>query len=227
LTISAPRLKKRDKGRTILLAATITICSGIPLQAQTASAPTAPVQPGQLLHNTVSAPPLTAGGKFHYRILSLFGPRDLIGLALGAGIATGFEVPKEWGRGGSGYGLHYANGLGIALTRQSFAWGLDSAFHEDPRYFPSQEHGFIRRVNNVFKQVVICKNDEGGDTVAYGRLISAFAAAQVAGAWQPPSTQGFGNGLERGAIILAADATISLVQEFIPFMRPGSLRHRH
>ena len=220
-------MENREKSGAILLAAVIAICSALPAQAQTALTPTAPVQPGQLLQDTASAPPLTMGGKFHYRIVSLFGPRDLIGLALGAGIATGFEVPEEWGRGGSGYGLHYVNGLGIALTRQAFAWGLDSAFHEDPRYFPSQEHGFVPRMENVFKQVLICKNDRGGDTVAYGRLVSAFAAAQVAGAWQPPSTQGFGNGLERGVIILAADATISLVQEFIPFMRPGSLRHRH
>lgn len=222
-----PRLKKRAKSGGTLLAAAIAICTALSVQAQTASTPAAPVQPGQLLHDTVSAPPLTVGGKFHYRILSLFGPRDLIGLALGAGIATGFEVPKEWGRGGSGYGLQYVNGLGIALTRQTFAWGLDSAFHEDPRYFSSEEHGFVPRMKNVFKQVLICKNDQGGDTVAYGRLVSAFAAAQLAGAWQPPSNQGFGNGLERGAIILAADATISMVQEFVPFMRPGSLRHRH
>jgi hypothetical protein len=220
-------LKSREKSSAILLTTVIAICSALPAQAQTASTPTAPVQPGRLLQDTVSAPPLTVGGKFHYRILSLFGPRDLIGLAVGAGIATGFEVPKEWGRGGSGYGLHYANSFGIAFTRQAFAWGLDSAFHEDPRYFPSEEHGWVPRAKNVFRQVLICKNDKGGDTVAYGRLGSAFAAAQVAGAWQPPSTQGFGNGLERGAIILAADATINLVQEFIPFMRPGSLRHRH
>jgi len=209
------------------VAAVVAIWSSLPVQAQTDLEPAAPVQPGRLIQGTAAAPPLTVGGKFHYRILSLFGPRDLIGLAVGAGIATGFEVPEEWGRGGSGYGLQYANGFGIALTRQAFAWGLDSAFHEDPRYFPSEEHGFIPRMKNVFKQVLICKDDEGRDTVAYGRLVSAFAAAQVAGAWQPPSTRGFGNGLERGAIILAADGTISLVQEFIPFMRPGSLRHRH
>jgi hypothetical protein len=92
----------------------------------------------------------------HYRILSLFGPRDLAGLAIGAGIATGLNVPEEWGEGGTGYSLHYANGFEVALTRQTFAWGLDSAFHED-RYVPSEDHRFLPRVENVLKQVLICK----------------------------------------------------------------------
>ncbi len=106
-------------------------------------------------------------------------------------------------------------------------FGLDYALHEDPRYFPSEQHGFKPRLLNVLKQSVISRRDDGSEGMAYSRLISDFASAQVAGAWQPPSNQGVANGLERGVIMLGGESAINLIQEFVPFTRPASIRHRH
>jgi hypothetical protein len=151
----------------------------------------------------------------------------LLGSAVGAGIGTGLDVPHEWDTHIGGYGLRYISGFGINLTHQAFAFGLDYALHEDPRYFPSERHGFKPRLLNVLKQSVISRRDDGSEGVAYSRLISDFAAAQVGGAWQPPSNQGVANGLERGVIMLGAESAINLIQEFVPFTRPASIRHRH
>ena len=190
------------------------------------ASPTGPAQPGKLLRNTVPAPALTGEEKFHDRVGNVVGLRGWLGTAVGAGLGTAFDVPKEWDTHISGYGLRYASGIGVNLTHQAFGFGLDNALHEDPRYFPSEEQGFKPRFMNVLKQSVISRRDDGTDGVAYRRLISAFASAQVAGAWQPPSNQGVGNGLERGVLILAGESAINFIQEFVPFTRPASIRHR-
>ena len=141
------------------------------------ASPTGPAQPGKLLRNTVPAPALTGEEKFHDRVGNVVGLRGWLGTAVGAGLGTAFDVPKEWDTHISGYGLRYASGIGVNLTHQAFGFGLDNALHEDPRYFPSEEQGFKPR-------------------------------------------------LERGVLILAGESAINFIQEFVPFTRPASIRHR-
>ena len=80
---------------------------------------------------------------------------------------------------------------------------------------------------NAIKQVYLTRKDDGGQGFAYGRVISDFANGQLVNAWQPRSTGAVSNGIERGFISLGADAGYDLLQEFVPFTRPISLRHRH
>jgi hypothetical protein len=104
---------------------------------------------------------------------------------------------------------------------------LESAFHEDPRYFPSEDKPKKQRLVNALKQVIICKNDSGRSEFAYARVFSSFGAAQFVNVWQPASTGSVGDGIKRGFIGLGADAAYNVMQEFLPFTRPISLRHRH
>lgn len=165
--------------------------------------------------------------KFQLRVIETFGIRGFLGSALGAGIAQWAGVPQEWGGGAEGFGLRYGSSFGNAVSRQVFAFGLDSAFHEDSRYFPSNEKGFGPRVKNVIKQVLIAKKDDGTATFASSRVISAFAAGQLVSTWQPRSNNSFGDGLERGALSLAGDLGYFAIQEFFPFTRNSVFRHHH
>ena len=113
------------------------------------------------------------------------------------------------------------------MSRQTFAFVLESAFHEDPRYFPSEEKSTQYRIGNALRQVIVCKTDSGRSEFAWARVFSNFGAAQFDNVWQPRSTGSFGNGIKRGAIGLGADAAYNMMQEFLPFTRPHSLRHRH
>ena|GEM_PF-3047047 len=209
--------------------ATLALFSALPLCAQSGSAR----QPGQIgqhneqLPNTVSAPPFTVADKFSYRVVQSFGLRGFLGAAVSAAIGQANDSPHEWGQGFSGYAERYGSGFAANLSRQSFAFALETAFHEDPRYFPSEDKAFKRRALNALKQVFICKTDRGGSEFAYARLFSDFGAAQFVNVWQPKSTASVGHGIERGFIGLGADAAYNLLQEFVPFMRPISLRRRH
>jgi hypothetical protein len=207
---------------------------------------TRPAQPGQLaspsqqgqqpaqpekgledLSKTVAAPSFTVRDKFDYRVVQTFGARGLVGSLFGAVIGQAEDSPHEWGQGVPGFAERYGSSLAGNLARQSFAFVLESSFHEDPRYFPSEDRSKKYRALNALKQVIICKKDSGESEFAYARVFSDFGAAQFDNLWQPRSTGSVGDGFKRGIIGLGADAAYNLMQEFLPFTRPISLRHRH
>jgi hypothetical protein len=179
------------------------------------------------LGSTLGAKPFTVGEKFDHRIVQTFGFKGLAGAAVGAAIGQARDAPHEWGQGASGFGARYASGFGGNLTRQSMEFVMESALHEDPRYFPSTEKGFKARIKSVLIQTVVTQTDSQSHRVAYSRIVSAFANGQLVNAWQPASTGSVGNGVTRGFIALGADMGYNFLQEFIPFLRPRSLRHRH
>lgn len=185
-----------------------------------------PPQPG-VLKDTLAAPAMTKGEKFGLRVTQQFTLRGLAGSAISAGISQWTNTPAEWGQGAEGYGDRYGSSFGSSLSRQVFAFGLDSALHEDPRYFPSTEKRFFPRLKNVLKQVLITKKDDGGATFAYSRVISAFGAGQLTNTWQPKSNNSVGDGLERGALIMLGDGGYFLLQEFFPFTRSSPFRQHH
>ena len=197
-----------------------------PGQSQRRGSSQNPPQPLQL-PNTVSAPPFTAADKFEYRVIQTFGLRGFVGAAIGAGIGQANNSPHEWGQGVGGFAERYASGFAGNLSRQTFAFVLETAFREDPRYFPSEDKTKKLRVLNAFKQVLVCKTDAGDSSFAYARVFSDFGAAQLVNVWQPKSTGTAGRGVVRGFIGLGADSAYQLLQEFFPFTRPASLRHRH
>jgi hypothetical protein len=192
-----------------------------------------PPQPGQLaqpatqLPNTETAPPFTIGDKWGYRVIQAAGLRGLAGSAIGAAIGQARNAPHEWGQGVEGFSKRYVSGFAGNLSRQTFAFALESAFHEDPRYFPSESKSKKARALNAVKQVFICKTDVGGSEFAYARVISNFGGGQFDNLWQPKSTGSVTSGLIRSFIGLGADAAYNFMQEFIPFTRPHSLRHGH
>lgn len=207
---------------------------------------TPPPQPGQLAHpqdqgqapankpngledlsNTVSAPSFTVRDKFDYRVVQSFGARGFVGALFGAAIGQADNSPHEWGQGVHGFAERYGSGLAGNISRQTFAFVLESSFHEDPRYFPSEDRSAKYRIGNALRQVIVCKTDSGRSEFAYARVFSNFGAAQFDNIWQPRSTGSFGSGIKRGVIGLGADSAYNLMQEFLPFTRPLSLRHRH
>jgi hypothetical protein len=173
---------------------------------------------------TLTAAPFSVSEKFDYRIVQTFGLRGFAGSLIGAGIGQARDAPHEWGQGFSGFATRYASGFGGNLGRQAINFALESALRGDPRYFPSEEKGFKARMKNVLLQTIVTRTDSGGERFAYARIASAFADGQLVRAWQPASTGSTTDGVVRGFIGLGSDFGYNLLQEFIPFVRPRSLR---
>ena len=181
-----------------------------------AQSQTDPALPG-----SISNPdPLTVGEKFNLRVVGTFSWRGLIGPALGAGVSHARLVPREWGGGVEGYADRFGSAFGTSLSRQSMAFVLESALHEDPRYIPSNEKAFGARMKSVIVQTFMTRTDSGHRRFATSRFASAFAAGQLANAWQPASNGEVSDGAIRGVIMIGGDAAFNFMQEFFPFARP-------
>lgn len=188
--------------------------------------PVIPPTPG-LLADTLTAKKFSSHEKFEYRVVEQFGFRGVLGSVISAGIAQGLDIPDAWGTHWEGYGKRFASNFGAGTARQIFAFGLDDVLHQDPRYFPSSEHGFKLRMKNVLKQVVITKKDDGAAVFASSRVASAFGAGFLANSWQPKGNGSAADGVERGALTLVGDAAFYFIQEFAPFTRNSAFRHHH
>lgn len=219
------------------VAASCLLCLAT-IAARAQQTETKPPEPGQLgqpgssgnsltkLPDTVSAPPFTMGDKWEYRVVQTIGLRGWVAGGIGASIGQARNAPHEWGQEFGGFAERYASGFAGNLSRQTFAFVLEAALHEDPRYFPSEDKRMKMRALNALKQVIVCKTDDGRSSFAYGRVISDFGASQFINIWQPKSTGSVHSGITRGFIGLGADAAYTFLQEFVPFTRPYSIRHR-
>ena len=167
--------------------------------------------------------PLRPAGKakYHYGRRT-FGPWGLFTTTYAAGIDQWQDDPAEWRQGFDGYGLRVANRIGTRLVRRSVRLGFELLRHEDPRFFRSGRTGFWARTKQVLlMQSLYVKTDDGGQTIAVGRIAGAMAAAQIAQAWQPDSRDGFGHNLRRGGWVLAGDAGARMLREFWPDIKRG------
>ena len=74
-------------------------------------------------------------------VRNTFGPKSIAGSAAGAGISTARDVPREWGRGGAGFGKRFASGFGEHIVNNSIRYSVASFRHEELGYHPSGKHG--------------------------------------------------------------------------------------
>lgn len=177
---------------------------------------TAPIKPVDTSYKYV---PFTVGQKFKADTKDVFGPIALVAVGLSAGIDQFTNTPSEWGQGAAGYGRRYASDFGINMAHQYFGFVLQTALHEDPRYFPAADRSVKGRLKSVLRQAVITKKDGGGEGFAYSRWASAFGAGFLSDTWQPRSDAHFHDGLTEGAYLLGINVGLNLAEEFIPFFR--------
>jgi hypothetical protein len=153
--------------------------------------------------------------QYHY-VTKIVGPWGLFTATYSAAIDQMQADPAEWNHGFDGYSQRFAARLGTRLVRRTIRLGIEQLTHEDPRFFRSGETGVLNRTKNVLRQTVQVRTDSGGTTFPYGRVIGAFAAAQISQAWYPESRGGFGRNLQRGAFVLAGDVGTRMLREFWP-----------
>jgi hypothetical protein len=153
-----------------------------------------------------------------------FGVVKILTVGVRAGYDQLTNTPSEWKQGGTAFGKRYASEFATTFSRQTFAFALEGVLHEDPRYFPSGEKGFSRRLKSALKQAVITRTDSGRERFATARVGSALGAAFLANKWQPPSTSTTGTAMSTFGISIAGDAGYNFLQEFFPIFRPKELR---
>lgn len=168
-----------------------------------------------------NAAPIDVKEKFKIYGGRIVSPHVFVLTALTAGVRQWQNSPGQWGRGWDGYGKRFGTNYARTAIRDTFAFGVDSALHLDPRFFRAPETaGGGGRMVHALKQVVIARKDNGGQSFAYGSVLGAFASGEASTLWQPRRSDGrFGDGLVYAGVLLAGDAAYNVFREFWPDIR--------
>jgi hypothetical protein len=189
-------LEKRGALRTVL---TIVVMCGVPVTA-------AAQAPGSA----------DLSSKLRYHAEATFGPWSILGSAAYAGILQGVDAPREWGQGAGAYGKRVASSIGGSAIHGVLAFGLDSALHQDPRYFRSGSGGFWRRTGHALRGTILTRTDGGGETLSTWRLGSAYGAAFLSNQWYPDRLNTVRYGMMQGSFQIGFDFASNVGAEFWP-----------
>lgn len=163
-------------------------------------------------------------GKLRFHVESVYSPWSMAGSAAYAGLLQEFDAPEEWRQGAGAYGKRLASTVGYSAIHGAFAFGLDSALHQDPRYFRSGGTGFWRRTGHAFRGTILTRTDKGGETLSTWRLGSAYGAAFLSNQWYPDRLNTVRLGVLQGSLRLGFDFAANLGAEFWPDIRRRILR---
>ena len=189
----------------------------------TESAPT-PVT-GIAPTSVIGIAPLDWQGKLQFHAQTTYGPWAVAGFAAYAGFLQEINSPKEWGQGGGAYGKRFASTLAWSGIHSTLAFGLDSALHQDPRYYRSRSTGFWRRSAHAFRGTILTRTDAGGETLSTWRIGSSYGAAFLSDLWYPARLDTFRHGFADGSLGLGLGFASNLGAEFWPDIK-SKLFHR-
>ncbi len=163
-----------------------------------------------------NAAPMTTRLKFNLATRAVTDPVSLIGVI---GVATAEHVNHTfpgYGRGAEGFGKRLGAAYGDALAGRMFSSAIfPTLFHQDPRYFYRGSGSTGSRLRYAVLATFICRGDAGGLEPNYSRLLGSFAAAGISNLYKAPEDRRAGLTLRNGLIILAGNAGLNVVREFI------------
>jgi hypothetical protein len=163
-------------------------------------------------------------GKLRFHVESVTSPWALTGSAAYAGLLQEVGAPREWGQGTGAYGKRLASTLGGVAIYGALGFGLDSALHEDPRYYRSRSTGFWRRTGHALRGTILTRTDRGGETLSVWRLGSAYGAAFLSNQWYPDRLNTVRLGVLQGSLAVGFGFASNLGSEFWPDLKRKILR---
>lgn len=173
-----------------------------------------------------SLTPLDVSGKLLYHAHNTYSPMAILGFAAYAGVLQAIDTPEEWGQGAGPYGKRVASTAAWSGIHSAMAFGLDSALHQDPRYYRSEDTGFWRRAGHAVRGTVLTHTDSGGETFSTWRFGSAYGAAYLSNVWYPDRLNTARLGFLQGSLGLGFDLLGNIGAEFGPDIK-RKLFHRN
>ena len=160
--------------------------------------------------------PLTQPERTHLYLKTMANPLGYIKAGFSAGIDQWHDKPSEWSQGASGYGKRLANIVGQYSIQRTVRFGLESALHEDNRYFNSGKMGLWPRAGYALASGILARHDDGSQHLSISQLGGVAAGAFLSRFWQPPSQHSAGDGAVSFGITMASNVGFGVVKEFLP-----------
>lgn len=170
--------------------------------------------------------PLDVSGKLRYHAGKTYGPGSIAVSGVKAGYLQMTDSPTEWGQGASGYSRRVVSSVASSGIRSVLAFGLDSALHQDPRYFRSDSTGIWPRTAHALRGTILTRTDSGGETLSIWRLGSAYGAAFISNQWYPDRLNTTRHALVGGSTRLGFDVAKNVLAEFWPDIKKKISRRK-
>lgn len=160
--------------------------------------------------------PLTQQERTRLYYKTMVNPLGFVKAGFSAGIDQWNDKPAEWKQGVSGYSQRFANILGQYSIQRSVTFGLESALHEDNRYFNSGKAGIWTRTEYALTSSLLARHDNGRRNISVSQLCGVAAGAFLSRFWQPPSQSSAGDGAVSFGITMGSNTAFSVMKEFLP-----------
>jgi hypothetical protein len=160
--------------------------------------------------------PPSAKVRFHEYVIATIGPFTIFREAAAAAIGQARNSPPEWQGGMEGYAKRLGNDLAKNAVRNTLAFGLSAALHEDNRYFASGKSGAARRVLHAALSPLETHRSDGRVGFSYSNAGGMLGASLISRTWAPDSWRHPSSVGNDFAFSFASQAAINIFREFVP-----------
>ena len=178
--------------------------------AKAQTSPPAPIGPNAAYQ------PITGKERVKWVVRSTIGPQSLAAGVFSAGWGTAFNSPEEYGTHWDGFAKRYGMRLTGVSTGNTIEASLGMLWHEDPRYVPSKEKKFMRRIGHAADLTFRTRYGDGNLHPAYARYTGNVGNNFLSNTWRVDSESTVSAALTRTALGFAGKFGSNLFEEFWP-----------
>lgn len=125
-------------------------------------------------------PPLTAKDKFKVVALSTFDYVQYPWWGLLAAVSQAENSEPAYGQGWGAYAKRFGTTAGDSMV-ENFMVGavFPSILHQDPRFYYSEQGGFVHRTGYAVSRIFVTRTDSGRAQFNYSEIFGAATAAAI------------------------------------------------
>jgi hypothetical protein len=184
--------------------------------------------PGQPLPNAPGYHPLTTQQKFKAFLDNTHSAGMAVSILSDSLISQATGAYPRVNPGWAGFGERTAiSAMGAESAAFIGGFVYPTLFHQDPRYFPSHEHGIFNRMAYAVSRAVIGRSDNGFSVINTSVIASHFTEAAISNAYVPYRNESVSGTIENALTGIAGVAEGHIVDEFWPDITEFVWRHTH
>ena len=165
---------------------------------------------------TIPYTPMTGSERVMQFLKDSASPNAFLSSAASAGLGQWRDRPHEWKQGWDAYGTRYESSFAEHIVRETLKAGSAAMFHEDDRYYRSEEPGSGARIGHAVSSTFLARDDHGARRFSFSRIGAIAGAALISRLWQPHSTSSLRSAGVNFTISLGVSAGMNVAREFWP-----------
>ena len=184
--------------------------------------------PGQPLPDAPEYHPLTTRQKFEAFLRNSHSPGMGVSILSDALISQATGAYPRLNTGWAGLGERTGISAAGAETA-AFIGGFvyPTLFHQDPRYFPSHQHGIMNRLAYAASRAFIGRSDDGRSVINTSVIASQFTQAAIANFYVPYRNETVSGTIENALTGLGGVVEGEILNEFWPDITEFVWRRTH